>query len=102
MKPTYSIVQYIRDRKGLPVGAIVSVKSENGFNIGYSLCNRRDRFKKDLALKIAFARASFDLIRPDIPRDISKALPAFIERCQRYYKTKHTPKFKDYFETCGR
>jgi actin-like ATPase involved in cell morphogenesis len=94
-----TIIQYVRNRKGLRIGAIVATKSENGFNIGYSLCNKKDRFNKEMALKIAFGRAEFELVSPEIPRDISKMLPEFIERCKKYYRTQHEPKFRDYFQS---
>lgn len=85
------VVQYIR-KNGRPLGAIVAVKGEYGFRIGYSVCSKKDRFKKETALKIAFGRAdTWNLIPHDVPKDVSRNLPAFIERCKKYYRTDNAP-----------
>jgi hypothetical protein len=94
----HTIIQYVRNKKGQRIGAIVATKSESGFNVGYSLCNKKDRFNKEMGLRIAFGRAEFEQISPEIPREIAKMLPEFIERCKKYYRTQHAPKFRDYFQ----
>lgn len=92
MNPKYSVIQYVR-KKGIPFGAIVAIKTGDSYRIGYSMCNTRDRFKKTTGLKIAFGRAeSWESIPQDIPNEILKAIPAFVERCKKYYKTDYAPK----------
>ena len=56
MIPKNSIVKYIRKNK-TPIGVMVAIKTADGFRFGYSLCNRKDKFNKEMALKIAFGRA---------------------------------------------
>jgi len=89
--PKYTIISYVRDGKGRPRGAIVAVRGENGegFRVGYSLCNKIDRFSKSMAVKIALGRAAAG--RPPgsegepLPHLIRRNIPAFLERCARYY-----------------
>ena len=85
--PKNTIVQYLRNKKRVPYGVLVAVKSEHGFAYGYSLCNKKDRFNKRMALEIAIGRAKFaSSENADAPRDILKSIPAFFDRCKRYYK----------------
>jgi hypothetical protein len=86
--PQHSVIQYIRSKNNLPSGVLVAIKSENGFRIGYSLCNKKDRFNKSMALKIAMGRAEFGMTYPttSTPHPVRKMFPAFLDRCKKYYK----------------
>lgn len=93
--PKHTVIQYVRDKNGNPRGVLVAVKNGNycgpqSFKVGYSLCNKKDSFSKNMALKIALGRAvSVDHCYPGVvcyPREVQKMLPAFFERCKRYYK----------------
>ena len=85
--PKYTIIEYIRDKSRIPYGVLIAVKSPDGYNIGYSLCNKKDRFNKRMALKIAIGRANFSSDCVDsLPYVIAKKIPTFIERCKKYYK----------------
>lgn len=90
MIPKHTIIQYIRYNNGDPRGVLVAVKFENNFRIGYSLCNKKDRFSKDMALKIALGRAYTGnpncVIPLGTPHPINKALGEFASRCKKYYK----------------
>ena len=87
-----SVIQYVRNSKGKPLGVLVAVKSEDEFRVGYSLCCSRDRFKKETGLHIAFGRADvWSSIPEEIPRDILRLLPDFVARCKKYYKTSKSP-----------
>lgn len=91
MNREHYVIQYVR-KNGKPFGTIVAVKAEDGFRIGYSLCSRKDRFKKETGLKIAFGRAdTWSVVPRDTPREILAALPDFIARCKRYYRTENAP-----------
>lgn len=85
MIPKYTVIQYIRDKNNNPRGVLVAVKHENGFRIGYSLCNKKDRFNKNMALKIALGRANAMSDGP-IPHPVDRMLEEFTNRCKRYYK----------------
>ena len=124
--PQYTVIQYIRhkkksedlrkkalnkltveERKALgvsfckridaPYGVIVAVKNRDGtFNTGYSLCNRKDRFNKKRALKIAIDRAvayehpGYQAVdekgKAYMPHDVSNLFSEFVTRCKKYYK----------------
>lgn len=88
MIPEHTLIHYLRDKKNIPYGVLVAVKSSSGYRLGYSQCRRSDRFSKEMALKIAIGRANEDSWpTPDVlPQDVRKATGAFIERCNRYYK----------------
>lgn len=98
--PKHTVIQYIRNKKSVPCGVVVAIKSDNGFRIGYSLCSKKDRFSKDMALKIALGRVEMsddsDFVfatcsgfmgeSTRIPHSVRKMLPAFTDRCKKYYK----------------
>ena len=103
--PKYTVIQYVRNKKRVPYGVLVAIKSNDEFTLGYSLCNKKDRFNKRTALKIAIERATVVNERPAlkpamaramvpeearteeiVPREISKVMPAFFDRCKKYYK----------------
>jgi hypothetical protein len=85
--PKFTVIQYVRNKKRVPYGVLVAFKVGSGFICGYSLCNKNDRFNKKMALKIAIGRANTrSVIIEEAPHDIRKMLPAFFDRCKRYYK----------------
>ena len=91
--PKHSIVQYVRNKNNNLQGVIIALKSKNGFNIGYSLCNNKDKFDKNMAFKIAIGRAELDScwwqlcsMKKNIPYKIKKMIPSFADRCKKYYK----------------
>lgn len=87
--PKHTVIQYVRDKKGVPYGVVVAVKVDDGYRLGYSLCNKKDRFSKDMALKIALGRALWSLDpfgMNDIPHPVKKMLPTFSNRCKKYYR----------------
>jgi len=95
MDRKHYVVQYVR-KSGKPFGALVAVKGEHGFRIGYSLCSKKDRFKKETGLKIAFGRAdTWSVIPGGVPKEIMSVLPGFIGRCKKYYRTENAPEMQD-------
>lgn len=88
--PQYTLITYSRDKKRVPTGVLVAIKlGDNGeFNIGYAQCCKNDRFNKKMGLKIAIGRAEIENYNSwdNAPRNILKMLPAFIKRCEKYYK----------------
>jgi len=85
--PQHSVIQYVRSRKNIPHGVLVAIKTDDGFRMGYSLCNKKDRFNKRMALKIALGRAEIqaDEVRV-LPHPVARMVPAFTSRCKKYYK----------------
>lgn len=100
MIPKHTVIQYIRKKKNrIPYGVVVAIKDiENGYRIGYSLCNKKDRFNKKRALEIALGRAFHGVNQIDMkhheknnvnsatPHDVNRMLSNFNERCKKYYK----------------
>lgn len=98
--PKHTVIQYVRDKKGVPYGVVVAVKVEDSYRLGYSLCNKKDRFSKDMALKIALGRAEmsgdsdfafstcggFMGEATKVPHPVRKMIPAFTDRCKKYYR----------------
>jgi hypothetical protein len=87
--PKHTVIQYVRNKKRVPYGVIVAVKSDGGYSLGYSLCNKRDRFAKKMALKIALGRACFngdEVGGESTPHDIRRVVSSFVDRCNKYYK----------------
>jgi len=87
--PKHTVIQYVRNKKNIPRGVLVAIKSEDGFRIGYSLCNKKDRFNKRMALKIAIGRAEFSsepTVMNFMPHPVKKMASAFWLRCRKYYK----------------
>lgn len=90
MIPEKSVIQYVRNKKRRPMGVLVALKDSNspeGFRIGYSLCNKKDRFSKHMGLVVAIGRADVAVTEYGLPRDIAGLLPEFKARCRKYYKT---------------
>lgn len=90
--PKHTVIQYVRNKKRVPYGVIVAIKSDgssSGYSLGYSLCNKRDRFAKKMALKIALGRACFggdEVGKESTPHDIRRVVSSFVTRCNKYYK----------------
>jgi len=88
--PKHTVIQYVRNKKNVPHGVIVAIKSDDGFSIGYSLCNKKDRFNKRMALKIAIGRAELSsdpaILAMAMPHPVKKMASAFWARCKKYYK----------------
>ncbi len=90
--------QYIRDKKNQKVGLLVGLPDDKNEKvlIGFSKCNtKHDKFDRELAIKIAEARAkkySDQLINKyNIPFKVMENLPDFMERCGKYFKDKEMP-----------
>lgn len=83
--PKYSVIQYVRNNKRVPYGVVVAVKTAYGYRVGYSLCNKRDKFNKRVALDVALGRTKTNLVG-EPPHDIKRMIPSFLERCDKYYK----------------
>lgn len=85
--PRHTVIQYLRNKKGVPYGVLVAVKNpDSRYRVGYSVCNRKDRFSKQRALEIAIGRAEVCSDLGPTPHDVAKNLGNFKDRCDKYYK----------------
>ena len=85
------IFEYVRDTNRRKIGILVAL---NKNQIGWSKCNiKKDRFDKEMGLKIAIGRANkaplFLMENYELPRDIHYNIRPFINRVCRYFK--HEP-----------
>ena len=80
------LIKYVRDKKGKPFGVVVA----RGANlVGWSKCNKSDKWDRSVGLEIAFDRAYsseplLDIL--DIPKDMAKDFYDMIIRSRKYYK----------------
>lgn len=85
--PKFTVIKYLRDKKRIPTGVLVSVLLPNGdVSVNYSYCNSKtDKFNKKTGLKIAIGRAlSKAYSQP--PRQVMKEIEKFNDRILRYYR----------------
>ena len=103
-----TIIQYIRNRHGKPIGVLMGVrrdtlsrKESSEYSIGWSLCNKKDKFDKEVALDMAWNRAwkRSSLDQRALPEKVNDQIQPFIKRCRKYFKNcdlafskKYTPK----------
>ena len=82
------------------IGYIIAGIVDNTIVVGYSLCNRKDRydyingkrtsgFGKHMAYERAVKWSSQDSI--EVPASIMPLMTKFIKRCESYYKDKECP-----------
>jgi len=75
------LVKYTRDKNGHRNGVVVAV--DHGV-VGWSKCNKKDKFNKELGLRIAEGRAMVgSTVGP--PREIAADLEHMRKRSQKYY-----------------
>lgn len=90
MKQTF-IKEYIREPKTKnPIGIAVAVKIENEVFYGYSICNKVDRFDKELGLNIALNRAHSDNYKLPLSNKttalINKHFDSLEHRAMQYFR----------------
>ena len=96
MTPMNDIRTYTRDAKGRPTGILIATKStrpDMKYALGWAKCNTKlDKFDKPLAVKIAIGRLTdhedhgVPFATEGMPHAIRALLPAFVDRCNRYFK----------------
>lgn len=76
-----------RGKKPDRCGILIAIKSDKplGFSIGWSLCNKKDKFCKYMGLAIAYGRAEIGS-KVNIPYSILNFYQRFLVRCGKYYK----------------
>jgi len=82
------IIHFLRNRKNRRVGVLIGMKNQDSITVGWSLCNKKDQFNKDMALHIARERAMFGIGKSvNTPHLVNKQIDFFIDRCERYFKS---------------
>lgn len=75
------IVQYVR-KKERPVGVVVATSKHE---IGWSLCNERDKWDRKRALEVAEIRA-VNGTNKQVPHSVMSTYNAVKTRADKYYK----------------
>jgi len=80
------IKQYVRNSRGVPIGALVAVQREAGnvVDFGWSLCHKIDQFSKEKGTLIARNRA-LSLKNINIPETLTEPMNLFMDRAERYF-----------------
>ena len=91
------LISYVRNRKGEKIGCLLAAKtSSNCVGVGWSKCNKLDKFDKKIAKIIAEGRANKcpidcslwmnNRIIRNSPTCIYKNIFDFVNRAKRYFK----------------
>lgn len=86
------LVEYVMRSTQRKAALYACVTPDGNYAITFSMCNRRDKFSKTLALDICRARADKwynagdDTI--EFPHTLEKEMGLFQARCARFYKDK--------------
>jgi hypothetical protein len=87
------LIKYVRDKSRKPIGMVVAVKQEKEpFTLGWSLCNKKDKWNRDIAKKIAIGRAYNISHRDevftyyDVPESLHDEVHNMNVRANRYFK----------------
>jgi len=84
-----TISSRIFNKKHQPIGIVIAVKQplklDQRIRVGWSLACKKDRFNKELGLKIAVNRALTD--KPGrVPNSIVRNVESMVTRAERYFK----------------
>ena len=83
---TQQLIQYVRNKQSQPIGVVIAEKiSETNFDVGWSLCCKKDKFNKEVAFKIAAGRLRKGSNVP-IPHKVEPYVNHMIERGAKYFK----------------
>lgn len=80
--PNKTLITYIKNRSGHHIGVVVAVGRNQ---VGWSLCNHKDKFSKERALAMALGRACEGSKTP-VPPSAAKAVAQMTHRSERYFK----------------
>jgi len=76
------LVKYVRDSKRRPVGIVVATGK---YKVGWSLCNGKDKWNKEVGLSLAAGRAA--LPKSLVPaQTVSKAVAKMKQKASEFYK----------------
>lgn len=78
------LIQYVKKPNGVKKAVMFARKEGDTVSFGYSLCSKRDTFKKDFGLHVASRRADKQEI--NIPASMSQNFRSFVDRAKRYFK----------------
>jgi len=85
--------QYVRNSKRQKIGMITLEENGSKPIIGYSKCNKHDDFNRDLGEIVASVRGRhiIEAKSIDVPHDIKRAMPGFLQTFSNYLEGKQLP-----------
>lgn len=92
MQERRELIEYFRDPRGKKnpsmrhrQGVFVAYKDGDTVNIGWSICNDKDEFDRELGLRIARGRADAES-SVALPQKAEEHFHNFTQRAMRYFK----------------
>lgn len=90
-----TLKKYVRSRRDRrPIGVVVSFVENNKIHYGWSLCNKLDRFDKEVGISLAIQRAvpvaqlSKNALNREVAQTVTKDLASMIDRSEAYFRRK--------------
>lgn len=78
------IYEFVRNNTGEKIGVVLALSQ---YQIGWSKCHsKKDRFNKEIGLKIAYGRAMCPRISWKMPRCMELPINHIRDRARRYFK----------------
>ena len=77
------LIKYVRDRKNKPIGCVVAIDKDK---LGWSLCNRRDKWNRKVAVELAKKRAIENHGIKIIPITVVSEYKIMSNRARKYFK----------------
>ena len=79
---------FVNEYGGDIIGIVVSTEHNK---VGWSLCNKKDRFNKEIGLRIALNRAEYygtnkNFLLEQVPYSIRKDVIEMYDRSEKYFK----------------
>lgn len=95
---TNELIQYIRDKNKAPFGVVVAQQRDGVVYYGYSLRNKKDKWDREIGVKIALARANApSYILPKTTKlqsVVLDALSGLSKRAAKYFKDAEVTEIK--------
>jgi hypothetical protein len=79
------IYEYVRNKENAPVGLVLATVVNGKVAVGWSKACKRDKFDRELGIKIATGRAAFGSDIP-LPTGYEDRLRRLIVRAKKYFK----------------
>lgn len=85
---------YLRDKHKQPHGIILANKVDDKIHVGWSVCNKKDKWNRAVGVMIAESRSGatkyynmqFEKYCELAPQKVRENMPRFIDRAKRYFK----------------
>lgn len=76
------LIEYVRNKNRHPIGVVVAVGKNK---IGWSKCNKQDKWDRNLGIQIAKNRAEKGY-RTSVPHEVKPKIDHMKKRAHKYYR----------------